>query len=162
MFSLLFLNITSVRHQESYSRESSCIYRSIPVCAVVDCPIHSAHQLHSTPWKRVTSYSVPAALPACPPGGCICAVRSSNFSLSNSSSNTHFLSGAGFPTGTFQEFIFKLYPNPVPPAVVSPTCTTKRSSAKSPVPPRLDPSLWPSHLSGVKTMRRSAPRGRSR
>ncbi|GLB35639.1 hypothetical protein LshimejAT787_0212040 [Lyophyllum shimeji] len=28
---------------------------------------------YHTPWKRVTSYSVPAALPACPPGGCICA-----------------------------------------------------------------------------------------
>ncbi|KAF8638893.1 hypothetical protein AX17_001945 [Amanita inopinata Kibby_2008] len=28
---------------------------------------------HHTPWKRVTSYDVPAALPACPPGGCICA-----------------------------------------------------------------------------------------
>ncbi|KAG6889154.1 hypothetical protein C0995_003331 [Termitomyces sp. Mi166 len=28
---------------------------------------------YHTPWKRLTSYSVPAALPACPPGGCICA-----------------------------------------------------------------------------------------
>ncbi|KAG6909396.1 hypothetical protein DXG01_000697 [Tephrocybe rancida] len=28
---------------------------------------------YHTPWKRLTTYSVPAALPACPPGGCICA-----------------------------------------------------------------------------------------
>ncbi|PFH53538.1 hypothetical protein AMATHDRAFT_137173 [Amanita thiersii Skay4041] len=28
---------------------------------------------YHTPWKRVTTYDVPAALPACPPGGCICA-----------------------------------------------------------------------------------------
>ncbi|KAL0947760.1 hypothetical protein HGRIS_013838 [Hohenbuehelia grisea] len=28
---------------------------------------------YHTPWKRVTSYSVPAALPACPEGGCHCA-----------------------------------------------------------------------------------------
>ena len=28
----------------------------------------------STPWKRITSYDVPAAMPACPAGGCICAV----------------------------------------------------------------------------------------
>ncbi|KAF5386713.1 hypothetical protein D9615_002077 [Tricholomella constricta] len=28
---------------------------------------------YHTPWLRVTSYSVPAAMPACPPGGCICA-----------------------------------------------------------------------------------------
>lgn len=27
----------------------------------------------STPWKRVSNYSVPAAMPACPPGGCTCA-----------------------------------------------------------------------------------------
>ncbi|KAF2806914.1 uncharacterized protein BDZ99DRAFT_393162, partial [Mytilinidion resinicola] len=26
-----------------------------------------------TPWKRLASFSVPAALPACPPGGCHCA-----------------------------------------------------------------------------------------
>lgn len=25
-----------------------------------------------TPWKRLTSYDVPASMPACPPGGCIC------------------------------------------------------------------------------------------
>jgi len=30
---------------------------------------------YSTPWKRVTTYRVPAAMPACPAGGCICAVR---------------------------------------------------------------------------------------
>jgi len=29
-------------------------------------------RLH-TPWKRVTAYDVPAALPACPPDGCTCA-----------------------------------------------------------------------------------------
>lgn len=29
--------------------------------------------LSHTPWKRVAMYSVPAALPACPPGGCHCA-----------------------------------------------------------------------------------------
>ncbi|KAJ7592659.1 hypothetical protein C8J56DRAFT_929164 [Mycena floridula] len=29
-------------------------------------------RLH-TPWKRLTSYDVPAALPECPDGGCICA-----------------------------------------------------------------------------------------
>ncbi|KAF2459869.1 hypothetical protein BDY21DRAFT_413702 [Lineolata rhizophorae] len=29
-------------------------------------------RLH-TPWKRVTSYDVPAAMPACPLGGCTCA-----------------------------------------------------------------------------------------
>ncbi|KAI5986752.1 hypothetical protein F5J12DRAFT_898676 [Pisolithus orientalis] len=28
----------------------------------------------STPWKRVTSYDVPAAMPACPADGCICAI----------------------------------------------------------------------------------------
>ncbi|KAF9494371.1 hypothetical protein BDN71DRAFT_1448887 [Pleurotus eryngii] len=28
---------------------------------------------YHTPWKRVTTYSVPAALPACPEGGCHCA-----------------------------------------------------------------------------------------
>ncbi|KAG6816493.1 hypothetical protein H0H87_005574 [Tephrocybe sp. NHM501043] len=28
---------------------------------------------YHTPWKRLATYSVPAALPACPPGGCICA-----------------------------------------------------------------------------------------
>ncbi|KNZ77897.1 hypothetical protein J132_03173 [Termitomyces sp. J132] len=28
---------------------------------------------YHTPWKRLTSYAVPSALPACPPGGCICA-----------------------------------------------------------------------------------------
>ncbi|KAF8162702.1 hypothetical protein B0H34DRAFT_834971 [Crassisporium funariophilum] len=28
---------------------------------------------YHTPWKRVTSYDVPAAMPPCPPGGCICA-----------------------------------------------------------------------------------------
>ncbi|KIL67972.1 hypothetical protein M378DRAFT_9212 [Amanita muscaria Koide BX008] len=27
----------------------------------------------NTPWKRVTTYDVPSALPACPSGGCICA-----------------------------------------------------------------------------------------
>jgi len=26
-----------------------------------------------TPWKRVTPYDVPAKMPPCPPGGCICA-----------------------------------------------------------------------------------------
>lgn len=29
--------------------------------------------LSHTPWKRLATYSVPAALPACPPGGCHCA-----------------------------------------------------------------------------------------
>ncbi|KAJ7197001.1 hypothetical protein GGX14DRAFT_472520, partial [Mycena pura] len=28
---------------------------------------------YHTPWKRVTSYDVPAGMPACPSGGCICA-----------------------------------------------------------------------------------------
>ncbi|RDB19405.1 hypothetical protein Hypma_013600 [Hypsizygus marmoreus] len=28
---------------------------------------------YHTPWKRITSYSVPAAMPTCPEGGCICA-----------------------------------------------------------------------------------------
>ncbi|KAF5318169.1 hypothetical protein D9619_012136 [Psilocybe cf. subviscida] len=28
---------------------------------------------YHTPWKRVVNYQVPKALPACPPGGCICA-----------------------------------------------------------------------------------------
>ncbi|KAF9481334.1 hypothetical protein BDN70DRAFT_549548 [Pholiota conissans] len=28
---------------------------------------------YNTPWKRVVHYDVPAAMPACPPGGCICA-----------------------------------------------------------------------------------------
>jgi hypothetical protein len=28
---------------------------------------------YNTPWKRVVVYDVPAAMPACPPGGCICA-----------------------------------------------------------------------------------------
>jgi len=28
---------------------------------------------HNTPWKREVWYDVPAAMPACPPGGCICA-----------------------------------------------------------------------------------------
>lgn len=28
---------------------------------------------HNTPWKREVWYDVPAALPACPPAGCICA-----------------------------------------------------------------------------------------
>ncbi|KIY46248.1 hypothetical protein FISHEDRAFT_46376, partial [Fistulina hepatica ATCC 64428] len=28
---------------------------------------------YHTPWKRVTTYDVPAALPACPVGGCTCA-----------------------------------------------------------------------------------------
>ncbi|THU92255.1 hypothetical protein K435DRAFT_672441 [Dendrothele bispora CBS 962.96] len=28
---------------------------------------------YHTPWKRVTSYDVPAAMPPCPDGGCICA-----------------------------------------------------------------------------------------
>ncbi|KAF8823649.1 hypothetical protein HHX47_DHR9000435 [Lentinula edodes] len=27
----------------------------------------------STPWKRLTTYEVPANMPACPEGGCICA-----------------------------------------------------------------------------------------
>lgn len=29
--------------------------------------------VRSTPWKRVVSYDVPANMPACPPGGCMCA-----------------------------------------------------------------------------------------
>lgn len=33
--------------------------------------------LHSTPWKRVNQYSIPADMPACPEDGCICVVRSS-------------------------------------------------------------------------------------
>ncbi|KAJ7041973.1 hypothetical protein C8F04DRAFT_1077845 [Mycena alexandri] len=28
---------------------------------------------YHTPWKRITSYDVPADMPACPEGGCICA-----------------------------------------------------------------------------------------
>lgn len=28
---------------------------------------------YHTPWKRITSYDVPANMPACPAGGCICA-----------------------------------------------------------------------------------------
>ncbi|KAF8227927.1 hypothetical protein L208DRAFT_1365571 [Tricholoma matsutake] len=28
---------------------------------------------YNTPFKRLTTYSVPARMPACPPGGCICA-----------------------------------------------------------------------------------------
>lgn len=28
---------------------------------------------YNTPWKRITSYDVPDAMPACPAGGCICA-----------------------------------------------------------------------------------------
>ncbi|KIM60439.1 hypothetical protein SCLCIDRAFT_1183812 [Scleroderma citrinum Foug A] len=28
---------------------------------------------YNTPWKRVTTYDVPAAMPACPADGCICA-----------------------------------------------------------------------------------------
>ncbi|KAF9012214.1 hypothetical protein BDZ89DRAFT_1224185 [Hymenopellis radicata] len=32
--------------------------------------------LEKSPWHRVATYDVPAGLPACPPGGCICAVRS--------------------------------------------------------------------------------------
>lgn len=28
---------------------------------------------YNTPWKRMTTYDVPAAMPACPSGGCICA-----------------------------------------------------------------------------------------
>ncbi|KAK0186079.1 hypothetical protein F5146DRAFT_936667 [Armillaria mellea] len=31
-----------------------------------------------TPWKLVASYDVPAAMPACPDGGCICAVSALN------------------------------------------------------------------------------------
>ncbi|KDQ25667.1 hypothetical protein PLEOSDRAFT_1045409 [Pleurotus ostreatus PC15] len=27
---------------------------------------------YNTPWRRVATYSVPAAMPACPPDGCIC------------------------------------------------------------------------------------------
>ena len=34
----------------------------------------------STPWKRILVYDVPANMPPCPPGGCICAV-SRNFFL---------------------------------------------------------------------------------
>ncbi|KAJ7891382.1 hypothetical protein B0H14DRAFT_2335963 [Mycena olivaceomarginata] len=30
---------------------------------------------YHTPWKRVTYYDVPADMPACPAGGCICGVR---------------------------------------------------------------------------------------
>lgn len=37
-------------------------------CLNVDSPAR-----FSTPFKMVTQYSVPAALPACPVGGCICA-----------------------------------------------------------------------------------------
>jgi hypothetical protein len=29
--------------------------------------------LENTPWKRLAVYDIPAALPACPPGGCTCA-----------------------------------------------------------------------------------------
>ncbi|KAF2436172.1 hypothetical protein EJ08DRAFT_579062, partial [Tothia fuscella] len=29
--------------------------------------------LEHTPWKRLATYQVPAAMPACPPGGCTCA-----------------------------------------------------------------------------------------
>jgi len=29
--------------------------------------------LKHTPWKRLATYKVPAAMPACPPGGCTCA-----------------------------------------------------------------------------------------
>lgn len=28
---------------------------------------------YNTPWKRLTTYDVPAAMPACPSGGCLCA-----------------------------------------------------------------------------------------
>ncbi|KAJ4475502.1 hypothetical protein J3R30DRAFT_3772371 [Lentinula aciculospora] len=28
---------------------------------------------YNTPWKRLTTYDIPASLPACPEGGCICA-----------------------------------------------------------------------------------------
>ncbi|TFK65698.1 hypothetical protein BDN72DRAFT_772988 [Pluteus cervinus] len=28
---------------------------------------------YHTPWKRLTTYDIPAAMPACPPDGCICA-----------------------------------------------------------------------------------------
>jgi hypothetical protein len=28
---------------------------------------------YHTPWKRLTSYDVPADLPECPPEGCYCA-----------------------------------------------------------------------------------------
>ncbi|KAF4590249.1 hypothetical protein EYR38_009547 [Pleurotus pulmonarius] len=27
---------------------------------------------YNTPWRRIATYSVPAAMPACPPEGCIC------------------------------------------------------------------------------------------
>ncbi|KAG6811037.1 hypothetical protein H0H92_009268 [Tricholoma furcatifolium] len=49
---------------------------------------------YHTPWKRVTTYSVPAGLPACPPDGCICAFLFLTFLAS-------LRSGAGSLTGKY-------------------------------------------------------------
>lgn len=38
--------------------------------------------LHSTPFKMLTKYAIPADLPACPEEGCICVVRGSFLKLS--------------------------------------------------------------------------------
>jgi hypothetical protein len=66
-----------------------------------------ARFLASTPWKRVVHYDVPAAMPPCPAGGCICAVRALPnpfllFSLTVAPSIFCFFfssSGAGYQTG---------------------------------------------------------------
>lgn len=35
--------------------------------------LDNANESYSTPWKRIATYEVPAALPACGPEGCTCA-----------------------------------------------------------------------------------------
>lgn len=64
-----------VRSFESNTGESCGLYRCLQVCIITYLFLIASLTVDaSTPWRLLATYSVPN-LPACPPDGCICAVR---------------------------------------------------------------------------------------
>ena len=91
------INILSsflVRVEQSNTRKPCCIYRTIQV-SLVSAVVGRNSSGASTPWKRLTTYDVPAGMPACPSAGCICAVSPYMSSFGTPYTEPYFLVGLG-------------------------------------------------------------------
>lgn len=74
---LFFCSLYLVKYQGCDTRKPCCFLRPPSVRTSFKSDFYKLFKLllpRSTPWKRVTTYDVPAAMPPCPKGGCICAV----------------------------------------------------------------------------------------
>lgn len=91
---LLFYSLTSLM-----LLLKTLLFSLLPTSGYPHKPLHIyvlSSFIGSTPWKRLTTYEVPANMPACPEGGCICAVSSSPFLAT--SFRLLLFSGVGYVT----------------------------------------------------------------